>query len=199
MNQDVPQRWRSEQANWTQYQDAVSTFQLPDGTIDDTVKAFSDAILLATEKTVPQTGRTRRNKNVPWWNEEVTRVISEKKHAFNVFRRSPTQENMIEFKRLRAKARNSIITSKRQSWQNYVSSITTETPTTEVWQKITCIRGRKFESPSPVISVDNQQVTDQVEIAELFANYFEQAIFLPVRVDNSLRNPNMINYEVYPI
>ncbi|KAG5858204.1 hypothetical protein JTB14_015259 [Gonioctena quinquepunctata] len=71
MNQNVPQRWRSEQANWTQYQDALSTFQLPYGTIDDTVKPFSDAILLATEKTVPQTGRTRRNKNVPWWNEEV--------------------------------------------------------------------------------------------------------------------------------
>ncbi|KAG5883336.1 hypothetical protein JTB14_033780 [Gonioctena quinquepunctata] len=117
MNQDVPQRWRLEQANWTQYQDTLSTFQLPDGSIDDTVKAFSDAILLATEKTVPQTGRTRRNKNVPWWNEEVARVISEKKHAFNVFRRSPTQENMIEFKRLRAKARNVIINSKRQSWK----------------------------------------------------------------------------------
>ncbi|KAG5861141.1 hypothetical protein JTB14_010463 [Gonioctena quinquepunctata] len=40
MNQDVPQRWRLEQANWTQYQDTLSTFQLPDGTIDDTVKAF---------------------------------------------------------------------------------------------------------------------------------------------------------------
>ncbi|KAG7196320.1 hypothetical protein KM043_018848, partial [Ampulex compressa] len=60
----------------------------------------------------------------------------------------PTLENLISFKYYRAKAKRAIIKAKKQSWENYISEITKDTPLTQIWQKIRTIAG----NPPPIIA-----------------------------------------------
>ena len=172
-NQNQTQRWQLERADWTLYQDNIQNFYFTDDNIDNMVTTLTNAIIAATESAVPQTKNFSRPRTVPWWNNLVAKAIAEKKHAFNVFKRHPSESNLINFKRLRAKARKIILKSKQNSWKGFVSSITHKTPITEVWRKIRFISGKQFSTPSPALLVDNEEVTDPFEVVNELDNHFK--------------------------
>ncbi|KAG8175803.1 hypothetical protein JTE90_013354 [Oedothorax gibbosus] len=41
----------------------------------------------------------------PWWNHDCSQAEKQKKRAWGIFRRYPTEANLIEFKRARSQAR----------------------------------------------------------------------------------------------
>ena len=57
-----------------------------------------------------------KKRNTPWWNEECQAAMKESHKAFNKAKRKPTTENLVEFKKIRAKFRRIIKESKKQSW-----------------------------------------------------------------------------------
>ncbi|KAG8173039.1 hypothetical protein JTE90_025022 [Oedothorax gibbosus] len=59
----------------------------------------------------------------PWWNHDCSRAEKQKKRAWGIFRRYPTEANLIEFKRARSQARRIRRESQRSSWQQYLNSI----------------------------------------------------------------------------
>ena len=133
---------------------------------------ITSSIINAAESSIPKSGERLTKPVVPWWSEEVRNAIREKKKALNRFKRSPTQENMITFKRIRSKCRRTILSSKRTSWENYVSGLTSQTPDSEIWRKIRAIQGKKCSTPL-LILIDGQLHTDQEEVANELASYFE--------------------------
>ncbi|KAG5866070.1 hypothetical protein JTB14_006640 [Gonioctena quinquepunctata] len=81
---------------------------------------------------------------------------------------------MINFKRARAKSRRIILSSKRSSWENYVASITSQTPYSEIWKKVKCIAGKQYSSVSSVLLVNDEEITDPSEIARKLAEQFRK-------------------------
>lgn len=141
--------------------------------VDASVERISAAIVEAANRSIPVKHGSTLKRRVPWWNDEVKIAIMEKKRALNIFKRSPTMENMIVFKRCRAKARQIILKSKRISWEYYVSSITMKTPVTEVWRKIRCIMGRSLPPTQPILLRDDQPISEAFDVAEELAKSFE--------------------------
>lgn len=133
--------------------------------VEEMVETMSHAIMAAAKNSIPITKGLLREKNVPWWNEELAKAIKDKKRTFNKFKKHPTIENMIEFKRCRAVASLKQVQSQKQSWHDYVSSITPSTPQSEIWQRIRCIIGKRFQPISPIITVNDTDITHPPDIA----------------------------------
>nr|CAI5849124.1 unnamed protein product [Callosobruchus analis] len=110
---------------------------------------------------------------VPWWNNDVAEAIRAKKREFNAFRRHPNMENLIKFKRARAKARRLMLESQRRSWKEYVTSITASTSPSEVWNKVSTIRGtRSYRNINSIRGADGSIITEPAAITEAFADHF---------------------------
>ncbi|GBN31840.1 hypothetical protein AVEN_173403-1 [Araneus ventricosus] len=63
----------------------------------------------------------------PWWNEAGRNSRRQEKTLWNIFRRYPTTENHVAFKRSKALARRIRLRSQKESWINFISSITSST------------------------------------------------------------------------
>lgn len=164
-------RWIIERADWTTFRNLMNPIDISED-INEAVNRLTYLINNIAEKSIPQS-RGSSVKSIPWWNNEVQSAIKAKKRALNKFKKHPSQENMIFFKRCRAKARRIIITSKRESWKNYVSQITRDTPLKEVWEKVRRISRTSNNSPLPMIQKGNELLTNTIDIVEELALYFE--------------------------
>jgi hypothetical protein len=132
-NNDVRLRatkWNLKKADW---KDFAACFDNRDTTNDksDSVSTlashFTEHLIAAAGKTIPKT-KVTNHTSVPWWNQDCKNSIRDRKRLLRKFRRNCTLANLIEFKKARAKARLTINTSKRGTWQCFVSSINRQTP-----------------------------------------------------------------------
>ena len=86
--------------------------------------------------------------------------------AFYKFRLRPTIENLIKFKRCRAIGCKVHKLAKQQSWAHLVSSLTSNTKATEMWDKIKAVSGKPYQTGTPILEVGGTKTTDRVEVAE---------------------------------
>nr|CAH7738809.1 unnamed protein product [Callosobruchus chinensis] len=168
------QRWLTRKANWENYVEAFNIPSLPEDPIE-ALNALTNSIQTAASESIPQSSSSISNKSLPWWNEEIKESIQKKKSALNIFRRYPTTSNMITFKKLRAKSRKLINEAQKKSWQEYVSSITSEVPIREVWKKIKIISGNNYTRPTNILKIDGQLIEGTNEVCDALANQFETA------------------------
>lgn len=172
VNYCPPRRWQLEHANWDIFERDLNRVVLSNS-IETDVGNLSISILEAAERAIPCNSGRPLKKSVPWWNDQVRDAIARKKRAFNRFRRYPTQENLIAFKRCRAQARRLTLESKRLSWNNYVSSLASNTTTSEIWHKIRSIAGLRPSSSLSSLLVNGIAFTTPSDIAEVLASHFE--------------------------
>lgn len=165
------ERWLTENADWETYQKAVNIPNLPND-IEQIPNVLTESILNAAHQSIP-ISKGFQKKHVPWWNNDIRVVIQERKRALKVLRREPSQENLINFKKARAKARRLINESKQKSWQKYVESLTPETGTAEIWKRIKSICGRGKLHVPEILHLNDTTGTDLKNIVEIFANYYE--------------------------
>lgn len=85
----------------------------------------------------------------------------------------PTIENFIEFKRVQSVERRAFIQAKKDSWRNYVSTISSNVTAKEVFQKIRRINGNKIRPSIKLIQENNKFYTDQNQISEVLAVHYE--------------------------
>nr|CAI5827639.1 unnamed protein product [Callosobruchus analis] len=167
------ERWLCKKAEWAKY---TSYFNAPTSTgddIDDLVENFTNNLNLAASQSIPKIQPTVRKTSVPWWNHNICQAIAERKSALKIFRINCTQENLINFKKARAKARRLISESEKSTWSNYVSSITTTTPISEVWRKAKAISGNNHQQSTEALESEGQLITSPPVICETLADHFQ--------------------------
>ena len=99
-----------------------------------TIENFNNILLVSAAESIPKSSGIRHKPSVPWWNKDIKNAIIAKNTALRIFKRNPSLDNLINFKRLRAASRRIIRESKRKSWENYVSTLSRDTPTTDFWK-----------------------------------------------------------------
>lgn len=171
-------RWRLNNANWEAYRviidKQVSSMTFSDNA-DIYVEQFSKIIIEAAEESVGYATITKHSKCVPWWNADCEKAVKENKRALNKYRKHRTEENFLLFKHLKARARRILKQSKKESWQTYVSTLTKETTSTELWNKIKAMKGHRVDSHvSAIKDINNHIVTNSEEIADLLATTFAE-------------------------
>ena len=173
---NLQKRWKLDRADWVKYQ---SEAQIPSTPIDaDICTATSDVtqcIIKAADISIPKSCPKGKTRRVPWWNEEVAQAIRHKKTALNRFRRYPTIDNMIQFKRLRAQAKQIVLENKKKSWREFTSTITAQTPTSQVWKKIRAVVGKQQHTyECPTLEEDGKLISKQEEVANVLGRNFQQ-------------------------
>lgn len=194
-------KWIFAKANWSKYQEIVSTKMdsltdknLMYKTSNDAVNEFTHIILEAADNSIPRTRGSTNKRQVPWWDAECRKALQASKQAFNKYKRHATYDNIIEYKKCRSHARRTFKYKKQLSWKNYVSSMNGSTSISEAWKKINKIRGTTYRATISSVVSENQIVTDSKSIAETLARCFAtnssdsnyDPSFLPVKNDPDL-------------
>lgn len=99
------------------------------------------------------------------------RKLLKKNKTLYLYKKNKTQDNFIELKKLRAKTKFLIKKSKQISWNNYTSSINSQTKTSQIWNKIRSLKGLNRNNEI-IIKNNNEIVTEQEEVAKLLGQYF---------------------------
>ena len=175
-----PPRWCFDRADWHTFT-SLSTIPIPPPplpSISDMLHCFTTTILRAAYTAIPRTSRPYTSKCVPWWNSDCTKALRLKRAAWNSYRYkrgTPHQLSaLISFKRASAHLRRTIKNSKTNSWQNYVSSITSSTSISAVWRRIHKLSGKHPPHPAPVLHIRDILISEPVEVANELGNYFSQ-------------------------
>ena len=106
-----------------------------------------NSILDAAEQSLPHVKISRYRALVPWWKPECGTAIKDRNRAYKRYFRNPSDDNFIEYKKCRAKARRIVRAEKRESWQDFVSKINKDTPTSEIWNYIKRLNGKNYSRP----------------------------------------------------
>ena len=87
-------------------------------------------------------------------------------------RKKTTITNIIIYKRRQAIKRRIYKEARRQSWINYISTLTSRTPTKQVWEKIRKINGKYIPTPQPSLLVNDNYISDPTKVANIFAFHY---------------------------
>lgn len=173
--QSRPPRWRLDRADWhlfTAHSTPVrSVDELP--SCDEATQYFTDVLHAAAIRSIPRTSGRFRKRPVPWWNAACAVAVREKRAAFSRLQRHRGDQQCLDaFRRARARTRRTLKTAQRDSWKEYVSSITARTPLTEVFNRVRKISGKFSPPPPPVLLHGGSTVADPQLLAGLFAEHF---------------------------
>ena len=166
-------RWNK--ANWGTFSLLCEETITPDlfKTAND-IECFTKTLIHIAEKCIQKIS-TNYKRNTPWFNEEVKTAIKKRKSALRTFNKSPTKENLIYTKEMRAKARKTIKTAKRTSWKQYVSKLNSRTPSKKVWDMIWKISGKSKTNKLIYLKSSNGNInTSKKEISNVFGETFQQ-------------------------
>ena len=110
---------------------------------------------------------------VSWWNEECRHAQVLKKRAERANRRNHTVQNMIRYKRAKAKCRYIMKKARIDSFQQYIKSINQNTILHEIWKKVKKIEGKFSPSPVPVIVDERGELlSNPLQTENILANHF---------------------------
>lgn len=168
-------RWKFNEADWARFEQStlLACTSLGEITIDDMNELLSKHILAAAIVSIPMTSSRLPKRPKPWWNNECSETRKKQNQAWGRFRRYPTQINLIEFKKRRARARYVRRQSKRTSFQAYASSINSSITTKELWDRIRKVNGIYRAFSLPLLTKNGLCPESLNEQADILGAYFE--------------------------
>ncbi|GBN04963.1 putative RNA-directed DNA polymerase from transposon X-element [Araneus ventricosus] len=171
-----PPRYLFQWTDWGNFMQLADITESMVNTADITeaVQNVVNFLMNAANTTIPKCSPRLRKFRRPWWNEACRDSRREEKKRWNIFRRYPTTENHVAFKRAKALARRIRRRSQRESWINFVSSITSSTSSKQLWKKVKAANGIYCESSFPVLKTGNMTHSAPLDIANTLGHAFEQ-------------------------
>jgi len=118
--------WKLRKADWPSFSNEASEqlcFSIPHMSLDE----FSDKLLTIAKNNIPKSKFSVRKHNTVWFNDTCKEAINKRKKALRKVKSSPTSKNIQQYQIIRGQTRRTIKTARRQSWQNFVSSINSRT------------------------------------------------------------------------
>ncbi|GFV94876.1 RNase H domain-containing protein [Trichonephila clavipes] len=140
--------------------------------IDAAVFNVTEAIRNAADAAIPRTSNSPRKLCKPWWNASCQQAKKEQRRAWGIFRRYPTSANLIAFKRAKALARRIRRQCQRESWIQYVSSITSSTTSQQLWRKVKAANGLYRDFNIPILETSTALYSSPLDVANLIGKTF---------------------------
>ncbi|GFU95039.1 putative RNA-directed DNA polymerase from transposon X-element [Trichonephila clavipes] len=103
--------------------------------VDTAVQEVTNVLIAAADFSIPKSSSHSFRHYKPWWNADCQTAYKNQRRLWGIFRRYPTTENLLAFKKAKANARRVRRQSQRQSWIRYVSSLTSSTSSKQLWKK----------------------------------------------------------------
>ncbi|GBM14721.1 hypothetical protein AVEN_130589-1, partial [Araneus ventricosus] len=172
----LPPRYLFQRADWAAFMQlaGVTEAMVSTADISEAVQHVVDIIINAADNTIPKSSPRLRKFRRPWWNEACRDSYRKQRKCWNVFRRYPTTENLVAFKRARAFARRIRRRSQRESWIQFVSSITSSTSSKHLWKKVKAANGVYKEFSIPVLNTGHASYSSPLAVANILGQTFAQ-------------------------
>ena len=165
--------WKLRKADWPSFSKKASEelgYSNPAVSFDE----FSEKLITIAKNNIPKSKFSVRKHNTVWFNDTCKEAIKERKKALRKVKSSPTSENIQKYKVIRGQARRTIKTARRQSWQNFVSSINSRTSIKRVWNMINKISGKRPPAEVKHLQVSDKEITAVADIADTLADSFSE-------------------------
>ncbi|XP_055936843.1 uncharacterized protein LOC129966444 [Argiope bruennichi] len=140
--------------------------------ISEAVQNVTDCIIKAADASIPKRTPLPRKFRKPWWNDECRNAYKEQRKCWGIFRRYPTTENLVAFKRARANARRIRRRSQKESWQSFISTITSNTSSAQLWKKVKAANGIYKEFAFPILNTETASYSSPLDIANVIGETF---------------------------
>ncbi|GFY10546.1 putative RNA-directed DNA polymerase from transposon X-element [Trichonephila clavipes] len=99
-----PPTYRFHRADWDKFTRLaiITGIMVQDGTVNYAVLNVTEVIRNAAGAAIPKTLNFHRKLCKPWWNSTCQQAKKERRRKWGIFRRYPTTDNLIAFKRAKA-------------------------------------------------------------------------------------------------
>jgi hypothetical protein len=105
-----------------------------------------------------------------WMAVDVKKNIRERRKAERSYQKRPTMENLLIYKKSKAETRRLLKKTRRETWKEYVSTITEKTSSKTVWDKVGQISGkRRAQDIRYLVTENGTRVGDPSKMADELA------------------------------
>jgi endonuclease/exonuclease/phosphatase family metal-dependent hydrolase len=165
-------RWILSTAKWPKYKNEVRSELQRNASC---IQSITSTIINCAKKCIKRTKETIADKPLKWMNEDLRKLIRERRQAERKLKRPHTTADLINYKRLKAKVRYELKNARKKAWEEFTSTITNQTPATQIWSKISKINGKPRLCGITRIRNDDGTTTDNpAEIARKMASHFAE-------------------------
>lgn len=170
---DPKPKWNYKRANWDKFQTTLIS-SLSD---NDRIETITAKIINAANDSIPKS-KPKGDDKVPWWNSDVEKCIKDRKKALRKLKKyKHDDQTKVKLARklikAKTKAEKVISKAKKDSWEQFLSTIDDEVTETRVlWNKIHALEGKTKKKQLITLAEGNTITDDPGEVAHKFANYF---------------------------
>ncbi|GFU88708.1 putative RNA-directed DNA polymerase from transposon X-element [Trichonephila clavipes] len=150
----------------------ISDAMVKTESIDTAVQEVTNVLIAAADLSIPKNSSHSFQRYKPWWNADCQTAYKNQRKLWGIFRRYPTTENLLAFKKANANARRVRRQSQRKSWIRYVSSLTSSTSSKQLWRKVKAANGIHREFSFPILQTSDSVFSSPVEIANILGETF---------------------------
>ncbi|GFU05722.1 putative RNA-directed DNA polymerase from transposon X-element [Trichonephila clavipes] len=140
--------------------------------VDEAVFNVTEAIRNAADAAIPKTSNSLESCANHGGTLPANKPKKEQRRAWGIFRRYPTTDNLIAFKRAKALARRIRRQCQRESWIQYVSSITSSTTSQQLWRKVKAANGLYRDFNIPILETSTALYSSPLDVANLIGKTF---------------------------
>ncbi|GBL91753.1 putative RNA-directed DNA polymerase from transposon X-element [Araneus ventricosus] len=98
-----PPKYILNAANWERFTSLsnINSETIKSSSIEQALSYIVNTIIETADNSIPKTLGKRRKQSKPWWNADCQQAYKKQRKAWDIFRRYPTTENFINFKKKR--------------------------------------------------------------------------------------------------
>ena len=120
----------------------------------------------------PSAPSGKLKKRTPWWNGDCQTAVANRRRAFRIFQRRPTMVNLEKYLTLTTTTKDLIEQSKKESLNDFISSLTHTVPQSQIWKKIKAFKSSYKPQDFP-LEINNRAIVTAEEKAEIMSEYFK--------------------------
>ncbi|GFY16306.1 putative RNA-directed DNA polymerase from transposon X-element [Trichonephila clavipes] len=145
-----PPTYSYRRADWALFTQlaVITDAMVKTESVNTAVQEVTNVLIAAADLSIPKVSSHSFQRYKPWWNADCQTAYKNQRKLWGIFRRYPTTENLLAFKKAKANARRVRRRSQRQSWIRYVSSLTSSTSSKQLWKKLRLQTGYIENFPS---------------------------------------------------
>ena len=186
--------WHYQKANIDLIKRAINSFDWEKAfsniDIDNMVSIFNQTIINILCNFIPHETVLFDDRDPPWMNKEIKKLIYEKKNIFNCFRRNNNDKQLLDrLKDLQAQLNFLIEKSKGKYYSRLTSKLSDIGKSSKAYWSIlkSFLIGKKIPCIPPLFE-NNEYITDFKKKKELFNSFFANQCFL---INNNSQLPNV--------
>ena len=176
-SQNLTQRekYNINNADWTIYRQNVNLLNLDRTDIDSFTEDFTKRILSAAKTSMTMSKCFQGKRKLPYWNNDIKTKIIERKKSIREFKRTLDMNIKDKIDRQSLEIRETLQMYKRQSWNEFTSSINSKATSKEIFDKVRTLNGKNKSTVIKTIFDRNGNMEhDQKKITNILKNTLEE-------------------------